>query len=232
LLNAGGFLSANMYILGAVESRSVDPIPNTGPFLSQTFMQDVDRHASGLSFYSRDHQRGLLEQDPDIGPLQRNFDPADELTDSDSDNEEVYVPMKPSLAAVKRIISSPPPQPAIAAVPVVDPKAKGGKGVAAPAPVISTPAPNTADTLNSEAFSVLDENDKKRDQVELMRDRKILELGSSIRKEREARVDAITSRYENYYTSINIKLHTIFVRFTLLYFSLFSFLKLGTDIFR
>jgi len=187
-----------MYLLGSVESRSVGPIPNTGPFLSQTFVQDTDRHASGLSCYSRDHQRGLLEKDPDVGPLQMKFDPADELTDSDSDDDDVYVPMKPSAAAVKKIISAPPVvTPAAAVVAPPDPKAKGGKSAAkAPVPVApETAVPNTADTLNSEAFSLLEETDKKRDQVELMRDRKLLELGSTIRKEREKRTSTVTVRY-------------------------------------
>lgn len=67
----------------------------------------------GLSCYSSDHLRGLLEKDGDVGALQTHQAKQDCLTDSESDNEDGYSgpDRKPSMARVRKILSAPPPPP-------------------------------------------------------------------------------------------------------------------------
>ena len=103
-----------MYLLGSQESRNKDPAPALpGPTLSSVYSPDSDRHASGLSCYSSDHLRGLLEHDADVSALQNKQSKQDCLTDSESDNEEAYngPEKKPSMARVKKILTAPPPPP-------------------------------------------------------------------------------------------------------------------------
>lgn len=113
-LSRPGFLAANTYLLGAQDSRNkAPPQPFAGPTISSGYFPDTDRHASGLCCYSSDHLRGLTEKDGDIAPLQQKQDKQDCLTDSESDNEEVYHSShsKPSMARVKAILTAPPPKP-------------------------------------------------------------------------------------------------------------------------
>ena len=67
----------------------------------------------GLTCYSSDHLRGLLEKDGDVGALQTHQSKQDCLTDSESDNEDGYSgpDRKPSMGRVRKILTAPPPPP-------------------------------------------------------------------------------------------------------------------------
>ena len=201
--NKAGFLSTNIYLLGNQESRNRDPPPAPGPNLSSDYyLPDGDRHRSGLGCYSRDHLRGPLEWDADVPPLQQRQDKRDYLTDSESDNEDGYGDFKPTLARVRKLLIPPPPK-------IVEPVAvlagKGGKDAkkgapaAAPAPapapvVVAAAAPLTADTLQSEAFGALEEGQRREEQVELLRDRKTLDLESTILRARKTKFDEFANK--------------------------------------
>lgn len=77
------------------------------------------------------------------------------------------------------------------------PAAKGaGKSVAAPPaapPKVEIPPVETAGT--DDLFSPLKEGQRREEQVELLRDRKTLELESSLWNERKRRDNEITDRY-------------------------------------
>jgi hypothetical protein len=76
------------------------------------------------------------------------------------------------------------------------PVAKGGKKTTKPTPAPKSPvvaAPMTpVDAID--AFSVLDEADRKADQVELLRDRKTLEHAAHVRRTKEAKSNLLTNR--------------------------------------
>lgn len=187
-----------MYALGRQESRSVDPSAAPGPTLVDYYLPDIDLHASGLNCFFFDHTRGLTAIDPDLPSLQHKLDKADQLTDSESDDDDGYVGVRPSNKVVKEILAKVPPPPE----PVVEPDAgkKGGaKGKAAAAPPAKAAAPPaaapvkpvevappmTSDTLGTDAFSALNDEDRKSEQVELLRDRKILDMESQLLKDRQ-----------------------------------------------
>ena len=198
-----GFQSANIYLLGGQESRNRDPPPPSGPNLSSDYYApDNDRHRSGLSCYAHDHLRGALEHDGDVAPLQQTQDRRDYLTDSESDDEGGYGDFRPSLERVRRILH--PPSAVTKAPEAAPAPTKGGKdakkGGAAPAPVAAaaTPAaPLTADTVQTDAFStLLEEGQRKEEQVELLRDRKTLDLESTILRARKTKLDEFAKKYE------------------------------------
>eukprot|EP01034_Spumella_vulgaris_P029722 gene29722-36814_t len=193
-----GFLSANLYLLGGQESRNNDPPPPPGPTLSDYYLPDGDRHRSGLLCYANDHLRGPVERDRDLAPLQSKQDKADYLTDSESDEEDGYGEVRPSIARVKQILR-PPAQKEEVAVP--DPKAAKGKApppakkgapTPAAAPVAVAATPMTSDT--QEGFGALEDEQRREEQVELLRDRKTLDLESTWSRARKQQFDAITKR--------------------------------------
>lgn len=191
-----GFMSAHTYLLGSYASRIGDPYPQPGPTLSNFYMPDGDRHGSGLCCMRNDYTRALLEDDHDVSPLQLRLAREDQLTDSESDDDEVYDQPKPTMRTVKDILHFQPPPP----VEVEEvPAAKGKKGAkklepAVPAPVVEAPAPAQSEMDNTDAFSVLDDEKRRLDQVELMRDRKILEYHTHIRKEKESKMNSFSER--------------------------------------
>lgn len=83
---------------------------------------------------------------------------------------------------------------------VPEPMAKAGKKtttkpvVALKSPVV-TATPKSPAVDASDAFSVLDEADRKADQVELLRDRKTLEHAAHLRQGKEAKLNLLTTRY-------------------------------------
>jgi hypothetical protein len=124
-------------------------------------------------------------------------DKKDYLTDSESDNEDGYGDFKPSIARVRKLLKPPPPKVEEAPAPT----GKGGKAdpkKAAPAPAAAaapTPAPLTSDTMQSEAFStMLEEGQRREEQVELLRDRKTLDLESTILKARKVKFDEFAKK--------------------------------------
>ncbi len=204
MLGTFGFASTHRHLLGGYEIRSnLPPPPASGPTLLDYFNPDIDRHGSGLNCCSKDHERTLLSHDPDIPPMTDGLEKEDYLTDSESDDDEAYkksfvvdsnvkaTSTKPSLAAARQILRAPPPAPAV--VPVAAP-VKGKAAAAAPptpAPVVA-PAPDTGNT-NAESFQLKD-SDRRNDQVELMRDRKIMDMEAFIRKKRYSAAESFSER--------------------------------------
>jgi len=179
--SSAGFLSANIYLLGNQESRNRDAPPAPGPTLSDYYLPDGDRHRSGLGCFARDHLRGDLEWDADVAPLQSKQDKRDYLTDSESDSEEGYANLKPSLHRARKLLQPPPPK----EEPVV-PAGKSKKGEPAPVPV-------TIAVEEDDSF-VLGEEQRKEEQVELLRDRKTLDLESTILRARKAKLDLFAQK--------------------------------------
>jgi hypothetical protein len=191
-LSVPGFLSAQNYIFASHESRSTDPVPPPGPTLSDVYFPDTDRHKSGLNCFHVDHCRSLYDHDNDIPSLRKKQDKADTLTDSESD-EESYPFAKPSKKLVRSVLTTPAP----VEVPVAEaaPAGKGAKGgkpdpkaAAAAAAAASVPAPVQAVEVE------IEEDDKKQVQVELLRDRKILDLESTFKNIRQADSVAIADK--------------------------------------
>ena len=155
----GGFIATNTYLLGCQETRSVDPPLPHGPTLSDTYNMNVDRHFSGLTLFSKDHLRCLDDNDVDIAPLQVRQDKSDELTDSESDDEDEYISQIPSLTQAKAIVRN-----------------------------------TTSEDGKNDDLSLFDENERRMEQVELLRDRKILELEDSLKKTRYQQMDSVTKK--------------------------------------
>jgi len=194
-----GFLSVNTYLLGAQESRNRDPPPPPGPTLSDYYLPDVDRHKSGLGCYRQDHLRGDAEWDADVRPLQQQQDKRDYLTDSESDcDDEGYGDLKPSVQRVRQLLQGPVPsieEPAAATgkAAATAGGAKKGGAVAAPPPEDPVAAPPTSETFNTE-FSALGEGQHREEQVELLRDRKTLDLESTLLRERKVKFNEFSER--------------------------------------
>jgi hypothetical protein len=175
-IKEGGFRSANEYLLAGQESRNQTVAPASGPTLRNYYLQDSDRHASGLHCFANDHRRSVDEEDMDVAPLQSVKAKEDHLTDSESDDEDAYVQEKPSLAKARGILWD---------------KQEDGAAAA---------APGTQDSVDAtEAFGLEADDDVNTEmsgrlQVELLRDRKIIELESNLRKDRYARMDKLTQR--------------------------------------
>lgn len=79
-------------------------------------------------------------------------------------------------------------------------KGKGGKdakkGAAAPAPAPApvVAAPLTNESMDRDNFSVLGEDQRREEQVELLRDRKTLDLESTILRTRKNKQDNFTKK--------------------------------------
>jgi hypothetical protein len=159
--------------------------------------------------YANDHLRGPLERDRDITALQRHQDKADYLTDSESDNEDSYDVLKPSMMRVKQVLRPPPKKEEVVAAP--DPKVKGKTPAPAKkdasAPVAVAPAAVAATPMTSDAqegFSALNDEQRREEQVELLRDRKTLDLESTWSRARKQQFDLITKRYVCYFSLLTI----------------------------
>lgn len=196
-----GFIACNYYLLGSAESRWRDGhIPPMGPTLTDYYQPDHDRHVSGLNCFARDHLRAVHEWDMDITPLQTALDPGDKLTDSESDNDEDYSDLKPSLAKVRALLR--PPKKVVEEVSTGKAGAKPPAGKATPAAatkeapktVEAPPASSVLVDDDNESFALLGENERKEEQVELLRDRKTLDLESTWWKKRKSTLDEVTKR--------------------------------------
>jgi hypothetical protein len=198
LLSKPGFLSAHTYLLGSYASRIRDPLPPPGPTITNFYMPDQDRHPSGLYCFSNDHKRGMLDPDPDVAPLQSRLAKEDYLTDSESDDEDGYAGEAPSLAKVRALLQAHKP---IAVEEVEDDK-KGGKGLKKGASTKNVEAkkveePPESKVEEDDAFSVLDDDKKKHLQVELIRDRKMIDYNLFINNARKAKIDSFTDKLKN-----------------------------------
>ena len=214
-LQTPGFLSTNVYLMAAHEtrdsniSRDILPLPPPGPTLIDFYFPDHDRHVSGLNTFEIDHTRALYDDDADVKELQTKQDPLDHLTDSESDDDDAYTAPRPSIARVKQAlaatpapvvpmaINAPPPA-AVAEVPAkgAPPAGKHNKGTAqaaAPEKVVESPIATKAKDEHMEDMQ-LDIEDRNNEQVELLRDRKILEMETYLLKLRQKDADDIAKK--------------------------------------
>lgn len=186
-IREGGFLAANIYLLGGVETRNVDAPPPPGPTLSNTYLVSNDRHVSGLTTFAADHMRSIDDGDADIAPLQLRQDKLDELTDSESDDEDAYASKiaVPSMAGARKIVRS---AEFIAEAEAAEAAAREELENAMDGSVADGGAGGSSQkALDAEHPNV---------QVELLRDRKILELESTLKKARQDRMSALATRIE------------------------------------
>ena len=214
--NQPGFTASNIYLLGGQESINRDPPPSSpGPTLVDYYLPDNDRHLSGLSCYAKDHLRNAIEWDHDIMKLQHRQNKNDILTDSESDNDDdAYGDYKPTMARVRMLLKPPPPKVNIEST-TSDTKGKKsssssstakGKESSSVKPSTTTTTTsktsttsvvNALDNNNLDTFSttlLLNDDERKEEQVELLSDRKILEMESTILKTRRKKVEDFTDR--------------------------------------
>lgn len=215
--NLPGFTASNIYLLGGQESLNRNPPPSSpGPTLVDYYLPDNDRHLSGLSCYAKDHLRNAIEWDHDILKLQHRQNKYDILTDSESDNDDdAYGDYKPSMERVRMLLKPPPPKINIIESSSSDSKGKKSsttKGKesspvkpsatttntnskASSAAAIVNTLDNNNNNNNLDTFSTtLHDDERKEEQVELLSDRKILEMESTILKTRRKKVEDFTDR--------------------------------------
>ena len=195
-----GFGSANVYLMGAYETRDSNvskellPPPPPGPTLIDFYFPDQDRHASGLNCFEVDHYRGLHDPDPDVRSLQQRQDAADHLTDSESDEEDAYQVPKPTLRRIRGLLSNKEPE-------APPPVAEGGKqksvigsqeSMASMASAAASVPGDISVGSAADDESVVDNTG--REQVELLRDRKILDMESYLLKSRQKVAEDIANR--------------------------------------
>jgi hypothetical protein len=166
--------------------------------LSHLYLPDLDRHPSGLRCLKNDHLRSLTGQDPDITPLQHKQAKADCLTDSESDEEDKYTAPIPSLRSAKSLLAGKLARKKVVVGAIVEEKvtAKGGKAAkgSKAKPSAAVVAAPVVQIIEDALDDVADVDEKKGEQVELMRDRKTLELEELQASERIARGNAFIDR--------------------------------------
>ena len=211
-LQAPGFLSTNVYLMAAYETRDsniprdVLPLPPPGPTLIDFYFPDHDRHVSGLNCFAVDHTRALYDDDADVKELQTKQDPLDHLTDSESDDDDAYAGPRPSMTRVKQALAAPPapviplavnaPPPAAAAEPPAK-SAPAGKQKGAPAAAVPEKAAEAVvpkSKMDPAEELQVDLEERNNEQVELLRDRKILEMESYLLKLRQKDADDIAKK--------------------------------------
>jgi hypothetical protein len=125
--------------------------------------------------FSRDHLRSLVEDDADIAPLQVAQDKGDVLTDSESDDDDGYVAERPSITKAKKIFRD-----ATSLEQQADDAADAGASLDI--------------SMESDGFGLLSPTKRREEQVELMRDRKTLELEASLLRIRQQNDKALFQR--------------------------------------
>lgn len=115
------------------------------------------------------------------------------MTDSESDDDEEYDASVPCKSDVKKLLSYVPPKVVEEAV---DPKAKKGAKNVPTTPAAAPPeSPLPTTTSMEDGFSVLAEEDRRSNQIELLRDRKFMDYSSAMRKERNEVAQGIANRF-------------------------------------
>jgi hypothetical protein len=207
----GGFQSVNHYFLGALDSHVKlnklgnedsaknailhDRIPECGPTLLDFYLPDHDRHVSGTYCFAKDHHRDIITWDADVRLLQHAQDEADHLTDSESDNEDCYIAEKPTMQKVRNILSTP-----IAKEEVIVDKSKkaspkkADKGKDKDTKTENKPDAKVEAKSAEEDEVLLSENERREEQVELLRDRKTLDLASQLNRQRKKRLEEVFDR--------------------------------------
>jgi hypothetical protein len=174
-LAAPGFQSVNHYLLAGHETRCREVAPPVGPTISDFYFSDQDRHLSGLYCFARDHLRALADDDADVAPAQVAQDKSDVLTDSESDDDDGYVAERPSIMRTRLIFRD-----------VANIQNSENAG-----------SPNTLHdlSLDSEGFgSTLSPTKRREEQVELLRDRKTLDMESTRLRTRQTNDKALYKR--------------------------------------
>ncbi len=187
----------NRYLLGSYESRNTDPPPFPGPTLSDYYLPDIDRHRSGLHCFEQDHLRMLSERDHDLEARQHRQDNLDILTDSESDDEQGYIAPPVTIEKARllsRVTAVVDVIPAVVEDTTGNKKGKAAsKSVKAPKGAEAVAAAAALEAATAAAAALAEEealaaanaaDDIKEDQVELLRDRKIMELSASINANR------------------------------------------------
>lgn len=159
-----GFQSVNQYLLAGQETRNTGVAPPVGPTISDYYLSDQDRHLSGLYCFSRDHLRSLVEEDLDVAPPQFAQDQGDVLTDSESDDDEGYVAERPSIQRARKLFR--------------DGNTLQNEDQAS--------SPMLDMSLESDGFGALSPTKRREEQVELLRDRKTLDLEITLLRQRQA----------------------------------------------
>lgn len=179
LLSLPGFDSAQTYLLGGYKGRVADfPIPSST--ITDFYLPDSDIHGSGLCCSSLDHRTALADEEFTMTSLHQKLSREDYLTDSESDDDEVYPDLKPTFSSVRDILH-----------PLAKEVVQGGNCEKKP-----TKLAHQTQVLDShDGESVLDLADRKFDQVELMRDRKTLEHATHLRQFRESNANLLINRY-------------------------------------
>jgi hypothetical protein len=195
-----GFGSANVYLMGAYETRDSNiskellPPPAPGPTLIDFYFPDHDRHTSGLNCFEVDHYRGLHDHDSDVRQLQQRQDAADHLTDSESDEEDAYQVPKPTVRRIRKLLSAKEEEPV--APPPVETGGKQKSMASVPgkqdsvASMVSVNVPGDASAADEESVA----DDSVQEQVELLRDRKTLDMESYLLKLRQKGAEDIANR--------------------------------------
>ena len=201
------FGSVHTYLLSDYRACHVNAPPPAPPTLTTVHLADSDRHRSGLFAFSRDHTRPLLARDPDLPPALSGPDPADQLTDSESDGEGegegegdgedgFDSDLRPSVRKVRLALgraaedSGNSRGDSDAMCPPEQEQDAGGDGSVL---LKSLPLGSAADDGSLFAFRLTEET-RRPEQVELIRDRKILELEQNLRLQRDSWAERLTTR--------------------------------------
>ena len=187
LLPLPSLTSVQTYLLGGYEGR-VGNLPTPSSTITDFYLPDSDIHGSGLCCSSLDHRTALADEEFTVTSLHQKLSREDYLTDSESDDDEVYPDLKPTFSNVRDILH-----------PLVKDVVQGGNENKPTKLVHQT---QVLDSHDGE--SVLDLADRKFDQVELMRDRKTLEHATHLRQLRESKSNQLIHRYFISFTSFSI----------------------------
>jgi hypothetical protein len=123
-IQSGCFLATNTYLLDEAEARCFDPNdpemlqPKSSSLLSYSYQPELDRHISGLICFADDHRQGLFDRDYHVkdkihakqsDPEKSSYllskaDPSDVLSDSESDDDELYPHILPSAERVEMVL--------------------------------------------------------------------------------------------------------------------------------
>lgn len=150
-------------------------------------MVSSDRHRSGMSCFVRDHTRSAEEIDPDLLPLQSAPDKRDMLTDSESDDEDVYIHDPPSINLIRNILGR-----------------EGAENLNSNSPsrhhhgyrdgMLPTPLSMATGLHETSAFEGASNGERSEDQVELLRDRKTLDMESTLARNRQNQTECISKK--------------------------------------
>jgi hypothetical protein len=139
-----------------------------------------------------------MDPDPEMAPLQSRLAREDYLTDSESDDEDGYASEVVTLANVRALLRAhkrAPPEVVVEETTTSKGKGGGKKGAKTPAvPEPKVEDPPESKVEDEDAFSVLDDDKKKHDQVELIRDRKMLDYNLFINNAKKEKMDSFTDK--------------------------------------